>query len=280
MSVRTDTPGASRRLDCGAPRRNAVASVKAEVADVDGPTTDVAEAGDGKVPTSRYESLYASGGFGYDAQRMLWMAWAWRHYVKMFRLGPLVPGLGHRPTLLDIPCGDGFWTSVMAHLGFDAQGIDLSSTGVATAKERYPKLNFQKGNAEKTLPVPERSFDVVFSRSITHLHHPDLTAQGTLRMAHNLMRYVKDDGQLLVSYYTKRDGGGTERHHYHPVSDLVRLFEQAGDVWRVDVAGNHVQVGVRHRGWPPPPERSELLAKKALTIRNRFRAGRAISRQV
>lgn len=232
--------------------------------------TEVAPNRDGTVPTSRYESLYASGGFGYDPKRVQWTAWAWRHYVKTFRLGPLVPGLGRRPRLLDIPCGDGFWTSVMARLGFDAQGIDLSPTGVAKAKERYPKLTFQEGNAEATLPVPERSFDVVFSRSITHLHYPDLTTPRTLQMARNLMRYVNDNGQLLVSYYTKRDGGGTERHHYHPVSDLVRLFEHAGDVWRVDVAGDFVRIGVRNRGFPPPAHWSEHLGRQVLAIRNRF----------
>jgi SAM-dependent methyltransferase len=221
--------------------------------------------------TARYESHYASGGFGYDTRRAQWTAWAWLHYVRAFRLGPVVPLPlpRRRPALLDVPCGDGFWTSVMIRLGFDAQGIDLSPAGVASAKERYPKLTFHEGNAEETLPVPERSFDVVFSRAITHLHKPDLTAQGTLQLAHNLMRYVNEDGQLLVSYFTKRDGGGTERHHYHPVSDLVRLFETAGDVWRVDVVGDFVQIGVRHRGSPPAREWSERLVRKAVAIRNR-----------
>jgi len=243
-----------------------------EVADVDGQAKDSAGRKGGNVAGARYESHYASGGFGYDARRVQWTGWAWRHYVRTFRLGPLVPIPGHRPALLDIPCGDGFWTSVMARLGFDAQGVDLSPAGVARARERYPKLSFYEGNAEETLPVPERSFDVVFSRAITHLHYPDLTAPGTLQMARNLMRYVKDDGQLLVSYFTKRDGGGTERHYYHPVSDLVRLFEQAGDVWRVDVVGDFVQMGVRHRGSPLQPEWGERLGKQALAVRDRFGA--------
>jgi len=219
---------------------------------------------------SRYESHYASGGFGYDARRVLWTAWAWLHYVRAFRLGPSLPlRLPHRrPRLLDIPCGDGFWTSVMSRLGFDAQGIDLSPAGVACAKERYPKLTFHIGNAEETLPVPKRSFDVVFSRAITHLHKPDLTGPGTVQLARNLMQYVNNDGQLLVSYFTKRDGGRTERHHYHPVSDLVRLFEIAGDVWRVDVVGDFVQIGVRHRGSPPLRPWSERVARRAMAIRD------------
>jgi ubiquinone/menaquinone biosynthesis C-methylase UbiE len=134
---------------------------------------------------------------------------------------------------------------------------------VAAATKRYPRLTFYEGNAEQSLPVPERSFDVVFSRAISHLHRSDLTTPETSTLARNLMRYVKADGQLLVSYFTKRDGGGTEGHYYHPVSDLVRLFEQAGgDVWRVDVVSNFVQIGVRHRGYQPPLKIGERLARR------------------
>ena len=196
----------------------------------------------------RYEKLYRDGGFGYEADREKWVPWVQEHYVQAFDLKPSGSRAARRirPRLLDIPCGEGFWTSVFDELGFEAEGVDLSTAAIETAQQTYPKLTFQKGNAEKPLPFPEGSFDVVFSRAITHLHHEDLFTPGSMAMAKNLMSYVNDDGQLLVSYYTKRDGGGTERHHYHPVSDLVRLFESAGDVRRVDVMGNFVQLSVRH----------------------------------
>jgi SAM-dependent methyltransferase len=224
-----------------------------------------------------YESHYASGGFGYDTRRMQWTMWAWLHYVRPFKLSPVVIHAGRRARLLDIPCGDGFWTSVMARLGFNAQGIDLSAGGVAEARRRYPRLTFDQGDAEQPLPVPGRSFDVVFSRAISHLHRPDLTAPATLRMAANLMRYVRDDGQLLVSYSTKRDGGGSGGHHYHPASDLVRLFEQVGDVWKVEVVGDFVQIGVRHQGSPQRFGLVERLGRQAIAVRDQLVGGRASS---
>lgn len=197
---------------------------------------------------SHYDRLYAGGGFGYEAQRRRWRAWVRRHYVDAF-------GLQRGERLLDIPCGDGFWTSVLAELGLDARGVDLSPGGVEAAKSRYPDIEFAVGNAEQDLPFAERSFDVVFSRGITHLHRPELFTDESIRMARNLMRYVAPGGLLLVSYYTKRDGSLATRHAQHPVSDLVKLFEAGGDVFRVEVVGDFVQIGVQHREAPRRPPR-------------------------
>jgi SAM-dependent methyltransferase len=189
---------------------------------------------------SRYDQLYASGGFGYETCRPHWREWVRRHYVEAFDLRP-------RERLLDIPCGDGFWTSVFSELGFDASGVDLSPGGVEAARGRYAGIEFAIGNAEEDLPFDDRGFDVVFSRGITHLHHADLFREASLRMARNLMRYVRPGGLLLVSYHTRRDGGHADRHAQHPVSDLVRLFEAAGDVFKVEVVDDYVQIGVQHR---------------------------------
>ncbi len=219
-----------------------------------------------------YEDLYRSGGFGYEQDRAKWVKWVKRHYVGEFELlrttrrprptsvksalvevpirlrAMIRPRPRPKPTLLDIPCGDGFWTSVFRDLGFDAMGIDRSRAGIEHAKLTYPGIEFAVGNAEKALPVDGAHFDVVFSRGITHLHFDDLERPETHAMARNLIRYVGPGGQLLVSYYSKRDGGGTERHHYHQLWELVRLFESVGEIRRVDVVQNFVQISVEPRG--------------------------------
>lgn len=197
----------------------------------------------------RYEKLYDEGGFGYEADRGKWVEFVSKHYVAEFDLLRTPRRLIRRrkPKLLDIPCGNGFWTGILSELGFDARGIDLSKAGVEAAKANYPKLKFDVGNAEEPLPVGDQKFDVVFSRAITHLHRDSLERPETETMVKNLMGYVAPQGQLFVSYYSKRDGTSTDRHHYHPVSDLVALYERAGDVWHVDVVNNFVQLSVRHR---------------------------------
>lgn len=134
-----------------------------------------------------YDATYSSGGFGYEANRNKWEDWVQRHYIGEFQLRE-----GER--ILDIPCGDGFWSSVFAKKGFKVVGIDLNETGIAEARRRFPQIEFHLGNAEQKLPVPADTFDIVFSRAITHLHQKELFRDRTLAMLRNLMAYVRPGG--------------------------------------------------------------------------------------
>lgn len=187
-----------------------------------------------------YDHTYSTGGFGYEAAREKWEDWVQRHYIGEFQLRE-----GER--ILDIPCGDGFWSSVFAKKGFEVVGIDRNATGISEAKRRFPQIEFHLGNAEDKLPVAPGSFDVVFSRAITHFHEKQLFTDRTLAMLSNLMAYVRPGGLLLVSYFSKRDGGGTEVHAYHPLDVLIKVCETAGNVFKVTVVDNFVQIGVERR---------------------------------
>lgn len=189
----------------------------------------------------RYDRLYREEGFGYEKQRAMWGRWVRRHYIRSF-------GLKRGERLLDIPCGDGFWASLFARQGFRVSGVDLSEGGIEAARRRYPGIDFQVGDAEESLPYAPGEFDVVFSRGISHLHRENLGRKRTARMARNLMNLVSPTGLLLVSYHTHRDRSGSEAHAFHPVSDLIRLFEGVGDPYRVEVVDDYVQIGVQHPG--------------------------------
>ncbi|MBI2763960.1 MAG: class I SAM-dependent methyltransferase [Chloroflexi bacterium] len=193
-------------------------------------------------PTPEYDRHYAAGGFGYEERRGHWLAWARRHYVEAFDL----------PTgrLLDVGCGDGFWTSIFRDLGFEATGVDVSPGGIATARSKYPESTFLVADADGPLPFEAASFDVIFCRAISHFGEPDLEAPRVTSLIPRLMALLAPGGVLLASYHTVRDGGTVHGRTYHPVSTLVRLFEHGGDPYRVELVGNYVQVGVRHPGAP------------------------------
>jgi SAM-dependent methyltransferase len=193
-------------------------------------------------PPSDYDQHYASGGFGYEGQRDHWLAWARRHYVDAFDLP--------RGRLLDMGCGDGFWTSIFRDIGFDATGVDRSPGGIDAARSKYPGSRFLVADADEPLPFEAGSFDVVFCRAISHFGERDLETPRVTSLIPRLMALLAPDGVLLASYHTTRDGGVVHGRTLHPVSALVRLLEHGGAPYRVEVVGNYVQIGVVHRGSP------------------------------
>jgi SAM-dependent methyltransferase len=196
-------------------------------------------------PASEYDQHYASGGFGYEERREHWLAWARRHYIEAFDLAP--------GRLLDVGCGDGFWTSLFSELGFEAMGVDLSAGGIEAAQLRYPGIPFLVADADEDLPFEPGSFDVVFCRAISHFGEPDLEASRVTSLIPRLMALLAPGGVLLASYHTTREGGTVHGRTYHPVSALVRLLEHGGDPFRVELVGNYVQIGVVPRGSPTRP---------------------------
>ena len=196
-------------------------------------------------PASDYDRHYAAGGFGYEERREHWLAWARRHYVDAFDLPP--------GRLLDVGCGDGFWTSIFSELGFEATGVDLSPGGIEAARSRSPGIPFLVADADEALPFEPGSFDVVFCRAISHFGEPDLEAPRVTSLIPRLMALLSPGGVLLASYHTTREGGTVHGRTYHPVSALVRLLEHGGDPYRVELVGNYVQIGVGHRGAPAQP---------------------------
>lgn len=194
---------------------------------------------------SDYDQHYAAGGFGYEDRRDHWLSWARRHYVEAFGLAP--------GRLLDVGCGDGFWTSLFAELGFEATGVDLSAGGIETARAKYSGIPFVVADADVALPFEPGSFDVIFCRAISHFGEPDLEAPRVTSLILRLMALLAPGGVLLASYHTTRDGGTVHGRTYHPISALVRLLERGGDPYRVELVGNYVQIGVGRRGDPARP---------------------------
>lgn len=204
---------------------------------------------------SEYDQHYRAGGFGYEERRATWLAWARRHYVDAFGLTP--------GRLLDVGCGDGFWTSIFRELGFEATGVDLSPGGISTARERYPGIPFLVADADEALPFEPGSFDVVFCRAISHFGEADLEAPRVTALVPRLMTLLAPGGVLLASYNTTRDGSVVHGRTLHPMSALVRLLEHGGDPYRVELVGNYVQIGVIPRGGAPRPAATRPTATSA-----------------
>ncbi len=179
---------------------------------------------------------------GYEKKRESMRLLAHKLYVKAFDLEPC--------RLLDVGCGEGFWAMFFHEWGFDVSGFDVEAAYIEAGRRKYPELDLELCRAEDDLPYLQYSFDVVFVRAISHFYARDLgPARAVLA---NLHRYAAEDGMLLISAYTRGDGGqypatfGDVIHTHHPKSAFELLVSEAGwTPWRTLTYGNYLQIGAR-----------------------------------
>jgi SAM-dependent methyltransferase len=141
---------------------------------------------------------------------------------------------------LDIGCGTGRWTRVLAAAGLQAGGLDVSMSMVARAGEISPGLPFGVASAT-SLPVAGASVQV--AASVTVLHHLEYDEQ-ELAVA-ELARVIRRGGSVLAVVLLGRLPGGAwcyprsrrgwlglfGRHGFQPVLVLGEEYLSPGIVF-------------------------------------------------
>ena len=102
------------------------------------------------------------------------------------------------PRILDLGCGTGWLTAILAQFG-PTTGVDLSPLAIAQAKQRYSDVEFLAGDFFE-VPLPRGAFDVVVtSQVIEHLEDQrrfvDLVAD-LLRPGGHLLMVTDNDWNL------------------------------------------------------------------------------------
>lgn len=92
----------------------------------------------------------------------------------------------HRPTVVEIGCGEGALSAALAGRSFFStyRGFDISTSGVTAARGReVPDATFTVVEGDR-IPVQDRSADlVVLSHVVEHLEHPRVLLNEALRIA-------------------------------------------------------------------------------------------------
>lgn len=115
-------------------------------------------------------------------------------------------------SVLDIACGEGYGSALMADVARTVDGIDVSEEAVRHASSIYdrPGLRFSRGSATD-LEFPDDSFDVVVSfETIEHLAEQ-------MEMLAELRRVLRPSGLLVISspnrpVYSEESGEHNEFH--------------------------------------------------------------------
>ncbi|MEI7444261.1 MAG: glycoside hydrolase family 99-like domain-containing protein [Burkholderiales bacterium] len=125
--------------------------------------------------------------------------------------------------VLDIACGEGYGSAILAATARSVVGVDIDETAVGHARARYPRQNlrFQPGRADR-IPLADASVDLIVSFE-TLEHHDAHDA-----MLQECRRVLRPGGLLCISSpdryeYSERPG---TTNPYH-VRELSRSeFEQ------------------------------------------------------
>lgn len=130
------------------------------------------------------------------------------HIHRYFAILPLVEGRD----VLDIACGEGYGSSLLAQRAESVLGVDIDSGSIERAKASYgrPNLTFADGDVY-SIPSDPAKFDVIVSfETIEHVedHHKTLS---------EFKRVLRPDGLLVIST-PDRDfyrADGEEENQFH-----------------------------------------------------------------
>lgn len=150
--------------------------------------------------------------------------WFRRHEAAYEWARPLA--VGRR--VLEVGCGEGYGTAMLAASAATVLGVDYDAAAVAHAARRYPQARFVRANLA-ALPVPSAACDLVATlQVIEHVwNHPEFVGE--------CRRVLLDGGRLLVTTpnrLTFSPGQDTPLNPFHTVEftggELATLLRVGG----------------------------------------------------
>ncbi|MGH7195578.1 MAG: methyltransferase domain-containing protein [Candidatus Saccharimonadales bacterium] len=111
-------------------------------------------------------------------------------------------------TVLDIACGSGYGTKMLAEHASKVYGVDVDSTTIAYAKENYGAKNieYKIGDGE-SIPLDDSSVDIVVTfETIEHIKDYN-------KFLDEVRRVLRPDGLAIIS--TPNDLEFAEGNHFH-----------------------------------------------------------------
>ena len=127
------------------------------------------------------------------------------HLQRYMSTRSLVKGMN----VLDIACGEGYGSALLAETAKSVIGMDIDQETVDNARKKYSKknLSFQQGDAAN-IPLKDHSIDAVVS--FETIEHIDETLQH--QFLREIDRVLKPDGILIMS--TPNKAVYSDRYHY------------------------------------------------------------------
>lgn len=123
--------------------------------------------------------------------------WLYRPFIKAI-IGEAELKKG--ANVLDVGCGQGFFSSLFADEGMATLGVDLSPEGIQSASRTYGRKGLNFVAADIFSFRADESFDLVFSRSCSLYNSSQIVSDRST--TDTLLRFVRPNGVLVVDYHT------------------------------------------------------------------------------
>lgn len=135
-----------------------------------------------------------------------------------------VSGLNPGATVLDVGCGQGFFSYLFSKHGMAVHGIDISEVGIRMAQSTYGHrgVSFSVADIESNNLLQQ--FDCVFVRGLSLYNRPDFAKN--IEVTKSLLKLVKPAGVLMFLYYSNCSSKRSESWRYHSWDELQSHFRQ------------------------------------------------------
>jgi len=146
--------------------------------------------------------------------------WIYRPYLKALLARA---NLRAGSSLLDVGCGQGFFSNLLSQCGMRVTGIDMSETGIRAARECYGSPDIEFLVADVNTISTGRTFDCVFTRSLSLYNTLNFATRREVTEA--LMKYVRPSGTFIFAYNTNLSASKANSDwRYHTLEDARRHF--------------------------------------------------------
>ncbi len=175
------------------------------------------------------------------------LKWGWKPALKLQEILPLLPSSGW---VLDLGCGCGGNSILLAKKGLKVVALDNKQEALNCLKERIKNLkikrNFQltKRNLDKRI-WPKKKYSVILTLNILHF----LSERRAKFLLRQMQKSLVPKGVVFIQIFSKKDRWSGDK--YHPsLSDLKKEFRefQILQSRHYSVKDNHPPLGP-HTHW-------------------------------
>jgi SAM-dependent methyltransferase len=130
-------------------------------------------------------------------------------------------GLKKGASVLDVGCGQGFFSYLFNRHGMKVHGIDMSETGIRTAGSLYGRFGITFAVADIQIAEFPKQFDCIFVRSCSMYNTDSFPLRKDV--TENLLRHLKAGGTFIFAYNSNLSSKMSP-WRYHSIEDVRQHF--------------------------------------------------------